>query len=456
MAVLIDPKCIGCGACISNCPEDALEIGPDGKVTVNADKCKECNKCTGACPVEALALPPDSKVAQALAKKKAAQEAAKNPPIKAEAEIKTEYLEKNTEETPKVAAEAPPELAAYKGVWVFAEHLESKLAGVTLELLGRGRFLADKLGVDLSAVLLGNGVENLASTLFEYGADKVYLMDEPVYHFYRAETYLKGFTYLIEKYKPEVLLMGATTTGRDLAGAVATQLKTGLTADCTELDIDLDKRILLASRPAFGGNIMATILCENHRPQMATVRPKVMKACAPTPGKVGQVTKEKIEINEESLLTKVLNIVREQGDNVRIDEAEIVVCGGRGLGDKKGFDMLYDLADVLGGVVGGTRAAVEAGWIEHNRQIGQTGVTVAPKIFFSIASSGAVQHIVGMEKSDTVIAINTNPDCPMMKLATYGVVGDAFEIVPKFTSELRKILGKPEPKTYAKESVQNG
>lgn len=455
MAILIDPKCIGCGACIANCPNDALEIGPEGKVIVHAEKCIECNKCTVSCPVEALSLPPDSKIAQALAKKKASQESVQNTPVKADVEVKTAYVEKNTEGTPKVAAEAPPEFADYKGVWVFAEHLEGKLAAVTLELLGRGRFLADKLGVELCAVLLGDNVESLSETLFEYSADKVYLIDNPSFHFYRSETYLKGFRYIVEKYKPEILLMGATTTGRDLAGAVATEIRTGLTADCTELDIDIEKRILLASRPAFGGNIMATILCEHHRPQMASVRPKVMKACAPIAGKTGEIVRESVEIDESNLLTKVLDVVREQGDNVRIDEAEIVVCGGRGLGDKKGFDMLYDLADVLGGVVGGSRAAVEAGWIGHKRQIGQTGVTVAPKIFFSIATSGAVQHIVGMEKSDTIIAINTDPESPMIKLATFGIVGDAFEIVPKLTLELRKILGNPETKTYAKESEQN-
>lgn len=450
MSILIDPKCIGCSACIPNCPKDALELGPEGKVIVNVEKCIECNKCSEDCPVEALSLPPDSKVAQSLQKKKVEQVSAQTTPVKAEIEIKTEYLKENIEGTPKVAAVAPSELLEYNGVWVFAEHLEGKLAGVTLELLGRGRFLADKLGVELSAVLLGDGIENLTSTLFEYSADKIYLIDNPSFHFYRSETYLKGFHYLIDKYKPEVLLMGATTTGRDLAGAVATEIRTGLTADCTELDIDLEKRILLASRPAFGGNIMATILCEKHRPQMASVRPKVMKACAPTMGKTGQIIREQIEINESTLLTKVLDIIREQGDNVRIDEAEIIICGGRGLQDKKGFDMLHDLSEVLGGVVGGTRAAVEAGWIEHKRQIGQTGVTVAPKIFFSIATSGAIQHIVGMEKSDTVITINTDAESSMIKLATFGIVGDAFKIVPKLTQELRKILGKSEPKTYAK------
>lgn len=437
VAVTIADKCIGCGACVPACPFGALDLGQEGKIIVSSDKCKECGKCFAPCPVEAISYPLDSRKFLMETKKtqmdeKAAPQCLDNPP-------KTEAQENTV--LARTLEEATPELSEYNGgVWVFAEHLEGNIAGVTLELISEGRKLAQKLNTKLSTVLLGDNVHQLIQPLFEYGSDKVYLMNAPVYHFYRAETYMAGMSYLVQKYKPEILLIGATTQGRDLAGAVATQLGTGLTADCTELDIDLEKRLLLASRPAFGGNIMATILCEHDRPQMATVRPRVMHLDNPVPGRSGELIEESIEINEENLLTKVIEIVKGQDNVIRLDEAEIIVCGGRGLQDKKGFDIVYGLAEVLGATVACTRPAVELGWIEHNRQIGQTGVTISPKLYFAIGISGAIQHIVGMQGSETVIAINTDPDCPMMKLATYGVVGDAFEIVPKLTEELKRVL----------------
>ncbi|MGE5628224.1 MAG: electron transfer flavoprotein subunit alpha/FixB family protein [Solirubrobacterales bacterium] len=324
------------------------------------------------------------------------------------------------------------------GVWVFAEQLQGELSSVTLELIGEAKKLASKLNTSVSAVLLGESVECIIPILFEHGADKVFVMDHSVYHYYRCETYNIAFKYLINKYNPEILLMGATTTGRDLAGAVATSLKTGLTADCTQLDIDLDKKILLASRPAFGGNIMATIVCENHRPQMATVRPRVMKMPIQEPGRIGEVIRENVEINEKALKTKVLQIIKEKAENVKLDDAEIIVCGGRGIQNEQGFKLISELSKVLGGVVAGSRGAVEKGLVDPKRQIGQTGQTVSPKIYFAIGISGAIQHTVGIQGADQIIAINTDAECPMMKLATYGIVGDVFEIVPKLVKEIKE------------------
>jgi electron transfer flavoprotein alpha subunit len=251
---------------------------------------------------------------------------------------------------------------------------------------------------------------------------------------------MRAFCNLIEKYKPEILLLGATTTGRDLAGAVATTLQTGLTADCTALDIDLDKKILLASRPAFGGNIMATIVCENHRPQMATVRPRVMQMPESEPSRAGLLIKETFQIEEESLRTKVLKIVKEQADNIKLEDAKIIVSGGRGIQNEQGHILLDELANFLGGVVGGSRGAVEKGLIDSKRQVGQTGQTVSPKLYFAIGISGAIQHVVGLQGSETIIAINKDPECPMMKLATYSIVGDVFEILPILTEGFKQLL----------------
>ncbi|WP_342366613.1 electron transfer flavoprotein subunit alpha/FixB family protein [Clostridium aminobutyricum] len=326
------------------------------------------------------------------------------------------------------------------GVWVFAEQLEGQFASVTLELLGSAKKLASQLNVQVGAVLIGEKVEPLVSTLYRHGADSVYLVDSAVFHHYRTETYTSAFCHLVNKYHPEIVLMGATTTGRDLAGAVATSLQTGLTADCTALDIDMEKRILLASRPAFGGNIMATIVCEDRRPQMATVRPRVMPAGISQMNGTGKLIRESLQIEEETLRTKVLEIVTEQVEQVKLEDAAIIVSGGRGIQNEHGVALLHQLAKVLGGVVGGSRGAVEKGLIDPKRQIGQTGTTVAPRLYFAIGISGAIQHIVGLQGSDTIIAINTDPDCPIMKLATYSIVGDAFEIVPKLIEGFIKVF----------------
>ncbi|MFT4412360.1 electron transfer flavoprotein subunit alpha/FixB family protein [Fredinandcohnia humi] len=325
----------------------------------------------------------------------------------------------------------------YRGVWVYIEQNDGVIEGVALELLGAGRKLADKLEVPLSGVLLGDNVKSLCSTVFEFGADKVYLIDNPVLKDYRTESYMTGVNMLCEKYKPEIFLYGATPNGKDLASAVATDLSTGLTADTTMLDVEVETRLLEASRPAFGGNIMATILCKKHRPQMATVRPKVMKALSPERGRIGTIIEETIGLREEDMRTKVLKIVKDVGKKVNLAEAHIIVAGGKGLGDEKGFQLIHELADVLGGTVGASRDVVEAGWISHDYQVGQTGETVTPKLYFAIGISGAIQHVVGMKNSEMIIAINKDENAPIFDVATYGIVGDAFDIVPKLIEQFR-------------------
>ncbi|GGK34395.1 electron transfer flavoprotein subunit alpha [Caldalkalibacillus thermarum] len=345
--------------------------------------------------------------------------------------------------------------ADYKGIWVYIEEKEGSIAPVSLELLGAGRQLADKRGVELAGVLIGHGVKHLAQTLFEYGADTVYVYDAPIFDHYRTEPYMYALLDCCRKYKPEVILYGATPTGKDLASAVATDLPTGLTADTTMLDIEEDTGLLLASRPAFGGNIMATILCKKYRPQMATVRPKVMTALQPQPGRTGKLVEESILLREEDVRTKVLEVVRETTKKVRIDEADIIVAGGKGMGSKEGFQLIHLLAEVLGAAVGASRDVVEAGWIGHQHQVGQTGVTVTPKIYFAIGISGAIQHLVGMQNSGLIIAINKDPNAPIFQACHYGIVGDAFEIVPLLIEHFKQALSHMNEAVQTEEEVRH-
>jgi len=330
-------------------------------------------------------------------------------------------------------------LDEHRGVWIFIEQNDGKIEGVSLELLGAGRKLADKLQVPLAGFLLGNEIKSLASQVISYGADEVYLVDHPVLKNYRTESYMKGVMLLAQKYKPEIILYGATPNGKDLASAVATDLNTGLTADTTMLDVDVENRLLEASRPAFGGNIMATILCKKHRPQMATVRPKVMKALKPESNRTGKIIEERISLQEEDMRTKVLQIVNDVTKKANLADAHVIICGGKGMGDLQNFQLLYDFAETIGATVGGTRDVVEAGWLPHYLQIGQTGETVTPKIYFAVGLSGAIQHVVGMKNSDLIIAINKDPDAPIFDVATYGIVGDAMEIIPKLIEQFKQV-----------------
>jgi len=333
-------------------------------------------------------------------------------------------------------------LDEYSGIWVFLEVKDGKIAPVCLELLGAGRQMADKRGVPLAGLLIGYGVAPLAESVIPYGADVVYLYDEEIFRDYRTESFMRAVLECVEKHKPEIILYGATSTGKDLASAVATDLQTGLTADTTMLDVNAENGLLEASRPAFGGNIMATILCKKHRPQMATVRPKVMKALPPDPNRTGQIVRETINLREEDIRTKVLEIVRETKEKVRLDEADVIVAGGKGLGSKDAFELIHRFAEKIGATVGASRDAVEAGWIDHQHQVGQTGVTVTPKIYFAIGISGAIQHIVGMQNAGLIIAINKDPQAPIFQSSHYGIVGDAFEIVPMLMEAFQKMPDK--------------
>jgi electron transfer flavoprotein alpha subunit len=419
-ASLIEGKCIACGArCQSVCPVNCVEMNDAGEPIIDQSRCIGCLKCVKICPVQAIEMfftPEEHRILAELA-------GTLNAP----------------EEIDEEAAATARKLEDYRGVWVFVEQTEGEAAKVSWELLGRGRELADNLGVSLSAVVLGEGVEHLCLESFEYGADQVYLVDAPVFRHYRTESYLKAVHQLVEKYRPEIILMGATGLGRDLAGAVATQVKTGLTADCTGLSID-DKRNLMQTRPAFGGNIMATIMCDRFRPQMATVRPHVMPMSEKQPGRIGSIIRETCPIREEDILVKVLEIISDRKkDNVDVAGAEFIVSGGRGMMGKENFAMLKELADELGGVVGASRSAVDAGWMPQERQVGQTGKTVRPKIYVACGISGAIQHLVGMQDSDVVIAINRDKDAPIFEVATYGIVGDLFQVIPAITNRLREL-----------------
>ncbi|WP_026690825.1 electron transfer flavoprotein subunit alpha/FixB family protein [Alteribacter aurantiacus] len=341
----------------------------------------------------------------------------------------------------------------YRGVWVFIEQKEEQLLDVGLELLAAGRDLADKLDVELCGVLLGDGVSHLTKEVFESGADKVYLIDNPVLKYYRTETYMKAVGDLVRKFKPEIFLYGATSNGKDLASAVATDVLCGLTADTTLMDVDVEKRLFEASRPAFGGNIMATILCKKHRPQMATVRPKVIKRLPLQAGRTGEVIVEEIDVKEDDLQTKVLKIVKDAKKAVNLEEATVIVAAGKGIKDEKGFAMVKELADILNATVGASRDVVEAGICGHDHQVGQTGATVTPKVYIAIGISGAIQHIVGMQNSELIVAINNDKEAPIFNAAHYGVVGDAFTIVPMLTEAFKEALSD---KVAQEEVTTNG
>ncbi|MBP2073358.1 electron transfer flavoprotein subunit alpha/FixB family protein [Thermoanaerobacterium butyriciformans] len=326
----------------------------------------------------------------------------------------------------------------YKDIWVFAEQRNGKLMNVAIEILGEARKLADKKGVNVGAVLIGHNVENLSKDLISFGADIVYVVDNPLLSNYTTEGYAKAVSQLANKYKPEVILYGATFIGRDLAPRIASKLKTGLTADCTGLDID-ENGLLLQTRPAFGGNLMATIKCPDKRPQMSTVRPGVMKKAVRDDTRDGKVIKFDADINESDIRTKILSIVKEAKNVVNLEEADIIVSGGRGVGGPDGFNIIKELADVLGGVVGASRATVDAGWITSDHQVGQTGKTVRPKLYIACGISGAIQHLAGMSNSGTIVAINKNPDAPIFKIADYGIVGDLFKVIPVLIEEIKKL-----------------
>ncbi|MDD2735402.1 MAG: FAD-binding protein [Desulfuromonadaceae bacterium] len=436
VASLINGKCIACGArCQSSCPVNCIEMTDSGEPIVESAKCIGCLKCVKICPAEALEMyftPEEQKILSELA-------SLSGGPTEDELDEEGQRLQKM--------------LAEYRGVWVVIEQFEGITAKVSWELLGTGADLARTLGVHLSAVVLGHNIEHLCNEAFEHGADKTIILDAPVYKDYRTQPYSDAICHLIGKHKPEVILMGATAQGRDLAGAVATVVKTGLTADCTGLGTD-DKRNLMQTRPAFGGNIMATIMCDKYRPQMATVRPHVMHMPETEPGRKGDIIRETFAPLEQDILVKVLEVISDRDGKNQVDvaAAEIIVSGGRGLMNKENFVLLQELADALGGVVGASRSAVDAGWISHSRQVGQTGKTVRPKTYIACGISGAIQHMVGMQDSDVIIAINRDPEAPIFQIATYGIVGDLFQVIPALISRIRNLKmnnGSYEPELVA-------
>ncbi|MBI5443022.1 MAG: electron transfer flavoprotein subunit alpha [Deltaproteobacteria bacterium] len=418
-ARLVAGKCIACGRCEPECPVEAISYDPAGQPEIRLEACIGCRKCVKVCPADALEMYFTPEEARAVE------------------DLKARGLWKEPDDAPaKPAADA-----AYRGVWVFVEQEDGKAASVSWELLGAGASLARDLGVPLSAFVLGSGVDHLAPEAFAYGAERVYLIDDPVLEHYRTEAYLKGTVDLIRKHRPEIVLMGATGLGRDLAGAVATALETGLTADCTELTIDREKRLLEQTRPAFGGNIIATILNQLRRPQMASVRPHVMRQPPRREGAGGELVREPLGVLEADVRTKVLEVLREQAgaEHVDIAGAAVLVSGGRGMQGPENFRLLQELADVLGGTVSASRSAVDAGWMPYERQVGQTGKTVRPKIYIACGISGAIQHLVGMQDADLIIAVNRDRDAPIFEVAHYGLVGDLFEIVPALIRRLNEI-----------------
>lgn len=327
-----------------------------------------------------------------------------------------------------------------KNLWVFIEVLNGAAKTVGLELLGPGRRMTDALGEKLVAVVIGNGVDEAVKSAVAYGADQVIVVEGPDYADYSTEAYTYAMEQLVKKYKPLTILLGATSKGRDMGPRLASRLKTGLTADCTGLDINAETGIVTWTRPAFGGNLMACIECPDTRPQIGTVRPGVFKRVEPDTSRTAEIIKEDIAVPAGLVRTSLIEKIMEAAEGaVKLEEADIIVSGGRGLGKPENFSLVKDLADVLGGVVGASRAAVDAGWISHAHQVGQTGKTVGPKLYIACGISGAIQHLAGMSGSDTIIAINRDPDAPIFDVADYGIVGDVKEVLPALTEAIKKL-----------------
>ena len=387
---VIAEKCVGCGLCIKVCPYAAVQL-VEKKAVIN-EKCTLCGACIDAC-----------KKFQAI------------------------VITRRTFKGQKITS--------YNGICLYAEHRYGKISSVVPEIIGVARELKKDLNVPISAILLGHNIKSLADELISFGVDEVFFIDNEKIGDFAEDVQAKLTADILIEIKPEVFLGGGTVIGRSLLPKVAAKLLTGLTADCTELTIDTSERLLKQTRPAFGGNIMATILCKNHRPQMATVRHKVMKAAEKIRGYEGKITEiTHIPIPEPEI--EVLEFVEEKTDTVNLTEADIIVSGGRGLRDPKNFKLIQDLAKALGGAVGASRAAVDADWIAYSHQVGQTGKTVNPTVYIACGISGAIQHLAGMKASDIIIAINSDPHAPIFDVAHYGIIGDLFEIIPEITKQI--------------------
>ena len=392
MIEVIREKCVGCELCLKACAFDAIVIN-DKIAEIDLDKCTLCGACVSACPFDAIII------------RKFGQEAI--------------------------------DRSLYKDIWVFAEQKNNEIAPVVFELLGKGSKLAEQRECNLVAVLLGNQVEELSKELIAYGADKVILVDDLRLKDFLDLPYSKALTELAKKYKPEIILSGASVIGRSFIPRVAVELHTGLTADCTGLEIDGETNNLMQTRPAFGGNILATIVTPNHLPQMATVRHKVMDPLDRDDSRKGEIIVENIDFSELKDDTKFLEFVKDESQMVNLTEADLVVAGGRGLKSKENFAIIEDLAKTIDGAIGASRASVDADWISYPHQVGQTGKTIKPKIYIAVGISGAIQHLAGMQSSDYIIAINKDSDAPIFKVADLGLVGDLFEIIPQITKKMK-------------------
>jgi len=387
--------CTGCMLCPKACNFGAIEKDGD-KVKFDMDKCVLCGSCEEVCPVDAIHI-----------------------------------------ERKKIDAE---EIEKYKGVWTFCETTEGRLRSVALELVTKGRELADTLGEELTAVLIGNGIENHAQTLVHYGADRVLVVDAKIFANYTTDAYTIAMTSLIASRKPAVVLYGATNNGRDLAPRIAARLGLGLTADCTGLEID-EARQLIQTRPAFGGNIMAEIISPYTRPQMATVRPNVFKPGEPDSSRTGEIEKVKMDVSPVQVRTRVLETVSEAIEGMKsVEEADIIVCSGRGIKDPSNLELPKQLAHLLDAAIGGSRPIVDLGWLPPSQQVGQSGRTVCPKLYIALGISGQIQHLAGMSSSDIIVAINKDPDAPIFSVADFGIVGDIFTVLPEVIAEVKRVL----------------
>jgi len=392
---IIQEKCNLCRICLDSCPVGALKE-QDEIIVVEEELCTLCGICVSICEQEAIIIEKEEKFNS--------------------------------------------QLDQYSGVWVFSEQKRGKVEPVVYELLGKGRELSKKLSCELSAILLGYNVKGEIEKLTQRGADKVILVDEPELENYLPESYAKVLTELAKKYKPEIILSGSTTIGRSLFGRLAVRLNTGLTADCTGLDIDEEDNKLIQTRPAFGGNIMATIITPNTRPQMATVRHKVMKELPVDRSKKQEIVTESFSKQIMSSRSSFIKFIEDLSQQVKLTEADIIVSGGRGLNAPENFKLIQSLADVLSGAVGASRPVVDEGWIQYSHQIGQTGKTVSPKLYIAVGISGSIQHIAGIQSSEVIVAINNDADAPIFKICDYGIVGDLFEIIPPLTAKLKEVM----------------